>query len=86
MDNIIGNNGEVQFANGQSSRDLRVGSDANESETQLQCEICSSPHLRAIHWKPCAEIPTKFSSAGSNCPMGLEESPAFRVEVHGTAA
>ena len=26
MDNIIGNNGEVQFANGQSSRDLRASS------------------------------------------------------------
>jgi membrane fusion protein, multidrug efflux system len=35
MDRIIGNNGEVQFANGQSSRDLRVSSDARESEPQL---------------------------------------------------
>ena len=26
MDNIIGNNGEVQFANGQSNRDLRASS------------------------------------------------------------
>jgi hypothetical protein len=28
MDDIIGNNGEAQFANGQSSRDLRVNSSA----------------------------------------------------------
>jgi membrane fusion protein, multidrug efflux system len=35
MDNILGNNGDVQFANGQNSRDLRARSDANESETQL---------------------------------------------------
>ena len=27
MNNFIGNNGEVQFANGQSSRDLRVNSE-----------------------------------------------------------
>ncbi|MGB8682561.1 MAG: HlyD family secretion protein [Candidatus Binatus sp.] len=43
MDNIIGNNGEVQFANGQSSRDLRVGSDANESETQLHVRDLFEP-------------------------------------------
>jgi hypothetical protein len=35
MDNIIGNDGEVQFANGQSSRDLRVNSDVTEPGTQV---------------------------------------------------
>jgi len=35
MDNIIGNKGEVQFANGQSSRDLRATLCGAEQETQL---------------------------------------------------
>ena len=42
MNNFIGNNGEVQFANGQSSRDLRVGSHARELETQLMEVIDST--------------------------------------------
>jgi membrane fusion protein, multidrug efflux system len=35
MDNIIGNNGEGQFANGQSSRDLRASSDNLHEQTDL---------------------------------------------------
>jgi hypothetical protein len=35
MHEIIEDSDEDQFANGQSSRDLRVGSDAGEVETQL---------------------------------------------------
>jgi acyl-coenzyme A thioesterase PaaI-like protein len=35
MNNIIENNDDHQFANGQVSCDLRVNSDATESETQL---------------------------------------------------
>jgi len=33
MDNIIGNNGEVQFANGQNSRDLRASSENLHDQT-----------------------------------------------------
>jgi hypothetical protein len=57
MDSINGNNAEVEFANGQSNRDLRADSDP----------------IRAIRWQPCVQIPTKFSSAGSNCLMVLDE-------------
>ncbi len=35
MNNIIEDNGEDQFANGQSSRSLRVNSDATEPQIQL---------------------------------------------------
>ena len=35
MDNIIGNNGEGQFANGQSSRDLRASSENLHEQTDL---------------------------------------------------
>ena len=35
MNNIIEDNGEDQFANGQSSRSLRVTSDATEPQIQL---------------------------------------------------
>jgi uncharacterized protein (TIGR00369 family) len=35
MENIIQNSDQEQFANGQSRRDLRVDSDANEPESQL---------------------------------------------------
>jgi hypothetical protein len=35
MNNIIQDNGEDQFANGQSSRSLRVNSDATEPQIQL---------------------------------------------------
>src|SRR5258708_19738128 len=35
MENIIENNDDHQFANGQSSRDLRVNSEAREPEAQL---------------------------------------------------
>jgi membrane fusion protein (multidrug efflux system) len=38
MNNIIEQNGEVRFANGQNSRDLRVYSDATEPEIQLAVE------------------------------------------------
>jgi membrane fusion protein (multidrug efflux system) len=38
MNNIIEQNGEVRFANGQNSRDLRVNSDATEPEIQLAVE------------------------------------------------
>jgi membrane fusion protein (multidrug efflux system) len=42
MDNIIGNNGEVQFANGQSSRDLRT------SSRNLHERTASSDSLEAL--------------------------------------
>jgi len=35
MSNIIEDNDEGQFANGQGCRDLRISSDATEPETQL---------------------------------------------------
>ena len=35
MDNIIEHNGEVRFANGQNSRDLRVNSGTREPSDQL---------------------------------------------------
>jgi hypothetical protein len=35
VNNIVEDHGKNQFANGQSSRDLRAGSDASELETQL---------------------------------------------------
>jgi uncharacterized protein (TIGR00369 family) len=38
MNNIIENNDDHQFANGQVSCDLRVNSDATESETQLDAD------------------------------------------------
>jgi hypothetical protein len=45
MDDIIGNNGEAQFANGQSSRDLRVnssaaGTRARRSRLRSRCGKC----------------------------------------------
>jgi hypothetical protein len=38
MNNIIENNDDHQFATGQVSCDLRVNSDATESETQLDAD------------------------------------------------
>jgi hypothetical protein len=42
MDSIVHNCDQDQFANGQSSRDLRVGSHARELETQLMEVIDST--------------------------------------------
>ena len=70
MNNIIENNGEVQFANGQINRDLRGNAENLLERTDS-----------AMRWKPCEKIPTKYSSAGSNCLTGLGEGPALLVEV-----
>jgi hypothetical protein len=43
MNDLIKNHDRNQFANGQSSRDLRVSSDARESETRLDVETLFEP-------------------------------------------
>ena len=61
MNNIIEDNGEDQFANGQSSRDLRVSSDAGELETQLMEAIDNiGDFLRFVDRSNKSEIIERF--------------------------
>jgi hypothetical protein len=62
MNNIIDENGENRFANGQSRRDLRVNLDFEEANTQLALEgLCeraadSDDRLEALRKNPAAEL------------------------------
>ena len=56
MSNFIGNN-EDQFAKGQSSRDLRAGSDASELKTQFMEAIDN-----VADFLPFVEISTRVNA------------------------
>jgi hypothetical protein len=61
MDNIIEDNQEDQFANGQSSRDLRVSSDAMDLEIQLMEAIDNiGDFLHFVDWSAKSEISERF--------------------------
>jgi hypothetical protein len=75
IDNISGHKGEMQFANGQSSRDLRVDSG------NLHERIDSSGPLEALRLDSDEVLERQIE-----VPNGLNESPAAPAEVHGTVA
>jgi hypothetical protein len=75
MDIIIEIHSEVEFANGQSSRDLRASSENLYERTD------SSDQLEALRTDSDEVLARQIE-----LPDGLGESPALRVQVHGTVA
>ena len=66
MNDIIENKNQDQFANGQSSRDLRVSSDAIVLEIQLMEAIDNiGDLLRFVDWSSKSEIVERFYA---RCP------------------
>ena len=81
MNNIIGNNGEEKFANGQSSRDLRVSSNGAELETQLDVgplrkRTDSSDRLKALRKKSAEDFhsPKSLRRASRNAVLDVPEA------------
>ena len=65
MSSAIDISGEGRFANGQSGRDLRVGSHARELETQLMEVIDSSGNFFQWGGPPCPPPRQQFNARDS---------------------
>jgi len=75
MGDIVGNNGDVQFANGQSSRDLRDIPEALHERTDL------IDPFEALRKDSDEALEPRVESPG-----GLQKTTTLRVEAHGTDA